>query len=122
MKIDFSKVEFGEAHGSLYNFFKNIYYENRYIGRTFDRSTFLETREKTVIYFSGKPWLTEKQIEILENEGCTLDDTAECKEVDYPYKKEFTNYEDGAIIWWGEMIDKLEMDIEFHYPVLETLI
>lgn len=31
MDIDFNKIEFGEGHGNLFNFFKNIYYEKRYI-------------------------------------------------------------------------------------------
>ena len=122
MEIDMNKVEYGDAHGSLYNFFKNIYYDKRYVGRTYDRSTFLEEKEKTVIIFCGKPWLTEKQIKILEQSGCVLDDTAECDEKDYPYIKEFLNDEEGALKWFGEMIDKLEMDFEYFYPQEEKFI
>lgn len=122
MDIDFNKIEFGEGHGNLFNFFKNIYYENRYIGRTYYNSSFLESKEKTIIYFCGKPWLTKKQIEILESNGCTVDDTAECNETDYPYMKVFMDDEEGAIKWWGEMIDKLEMDIDYYYPAEDILI
>ena len=55
MKIDFDKITYGDGHGNPFNHFKNIYYDGRYIGRTFVKSSFLTYDEKTVIYFSGSP-------------------------------------------------------------------
>lgn len=122
MEIDFSKVEFGDGHGNLCNFFKNIYYEKRYIGRTYDKSTFLKQDERTYIYFPGKPFLKKNQEKILIEEGCFLDDTAECEEKFYPYAKKFENNEDEAIAWWGKMIEKIGLDLDEHYPKEKNLV
>lgn len=122
MKIDFDKITYGDGHGNPFNHFKNIYYDGRYIGRNFVKSSFLTYNEKTVIYFSGSPWLTSEQVALLESSGCVKDDSAECKESDYPWMKSFDNNETAAILWWGAMIDALGLDLDYHYPVTDSQI
>jgi hypothetical protein len=122
MKIDFDKIEFGEGHGTLYNFFKNIYFEKRYIGRTYNRAKGLDDIETTYIYFPGSIYLNEEQINILKSHGAFLDDTAECEEIYYPWTLKFENDEDKAINFFGEMIDKLSLNLDEFYPVSDRLI
>lgn len=117
MEIDFDKIEYGDSHGNPNSFFQNIYYDKRYIGRTYNKFTLFDHKEITYIYFPATPWLEKNQIEELKNNGCSLDENAEVLNPEnYPWHKKITNDEEGAIRWFGEMIEKIKLDIDFHYP------
>jgi len=105
-------VTYGDGHGTPFNYFKNVYFDGRFIGRTTVRSSFLDYHETTEIYFPCEPYVS---YESLKQYGIEKDESKESNQV----YKIFKDDELGAVAFWLKVVNELNISLDEHYSKVQ---
>ena len=112
MQINENLIEYGEGQGNPFHYFKNVYYDKRFIGRTFYNADFLQWNEITEIYFPYDLTM-DNRIKY----GIQIDNERECNMVFKAFANEIEAVKEALNI-----CKEIGLDFNHEYPKSKYLI